>query len=89
MQYLLPLAVIDAYALLVVNMRRKRTFLMVPCYYPNRQEALIQPSEVMKYSKALMEEFNEIHRTMNVGWDTQIAEWPMDSSQVMGTNRNR
>ncbi|KAM0909006.1 hypothetical protein ACQ4PT_015072 [Festuca glaucescens] len=79
--YLLPLAVMDAYALLVVNMRRRRTFLMDPCYYPNQQEALIQQSEVMKVSKALMEEFNEIHRTMNVGWDTQVAEWPMDSYQ--------
>ncbi|KAM0869192.1 hypothetical protein ACQ4PT_040844 [Festuca glaucescens] len=86
--YLLPLAVMDAYALLVVNMRRRRTFLMDPCYYLNRQEALIQQSEVMKDSKALMEEFNEIHRTMNLGWDTQVAEWPMDSYQVMGTNRN-
>ncbi|KAM0909005.1 hypothetical protein ACQ4PT_015072 [Festuca glaucescens] len=46
--YLLPLAVMDAYALLVVNMRRRRTFLMDPCYYPNQQEALIQQSEVMK-----------------------------------------
>ncbi|KAM0835645.1 hypothetical protein ACQ4PT_062814 [Festuca glaucescens] len=86
--YLLPLAVMDAYALLVVNMQRRRTFLMDLCYCPNRQEALIQQSEVMKVSKALMEEFNEMHRTMNVGWDTQVAEWPMDSYQVMGTNRN-
>ncbi|KAM0826347.1 hypothetical protein ACQ4PT_068929 [Festuca glaucescens] len=86
--YLLPLAVMDAYALLVVNKQRRRTFLMDPCYYPNRQEARIQRSEVMKESKALMEEFNEVLHTMNLGWDTQVAEWPMDSYQVMGTNRN-
>jgi hypothetical protein len=48
----------DAYALLVVNIQRRRTFLMDSCYYPNQQETLIQQSEVIKESKALMEEFN-------------------------------
>jgi hypothetical protein len=52
----------DAYALLVVNIQRRRTFLM------DWQEALIQRwSEVIKESKALMEEFNEMHHTMNLG----------------------
>jgi hypothetical protein len=44
---------------------------------------------VIKESKALVEEFNEVHHTMDLDSDTQVAEWPMDSYQIMGTNRNR
>jgi hypothetical protein len=88
LQYAIPLAIMDAYALLVVNMQKWRTFMMDPSYYLDRNEGLVQHKELMNEIRAVLEEFNEVHRTMKHGWDTQVAEWPMDNHGVIGTIRN-
>ena len=81
LQYLPLLDVMNAYTLLVVNIDISMTFLMDPSYYPDRKKSLFQQNDMTKQTKAMME-LNEVLWTINNGWDTQVAEWPMDKPSV-------
>lgn len=62
---------------------------MDPSYYPYLNERLILRNEVTNETRAVMEELNEMFKTMNNGWTTEVKDWPMDSHQVISPHRNR